>query len=437
MGFAHDMSDAPELSDEPVIVKDGGGDLVIDKPAARFITDKQGRKEARQYNHELFLRDVDAVGLEIAWDDFTAQIVWRKAGKTAWRPFGDEHYAAIVLQMDRNGFVVQQPSTVRPAVYAHAIKHRVDLLADWVEQLPAWDGVERVERFWIDYAGAADTPYIRAVGAYSWTAQAGRALDPGCQADMVPILVSKQGTRKTSLVRAIAPAEEQFVEINLMDRDDDTTRKMRGKTVVELGELRGMHTRAKEDIKAFITRRVEEWVPKYQEFAKQFKRRFVFYGTTNRDDFLADETGERRYLPFEVGDDMQLDVEGVERDREQLWAEAVAMWREGGIRWQDAERLAAGEHERFKETDAWTPMVRRWLLEDDPLSGGAPVNRPYAWGTQDVLVGAVGLTAKQIGRGEQIRVGAVLKELGCARKKVRGLGWVYSAERGALDDIFG
>lgn len=437
MGWSPDLSDAPDLPEvaEPEKGKE------IERVEPRYITDNKGRKEARQYNHELFLRDVDAVGLDIAWDDFTAQIVWRRAGGDGWRVFGDEHYSAIVRAMDRNGFVVQAPSSIRAAVYAHAVNHRVDTLADWVNGLPKWDGVERVERFWVDYAGAADRPYIRAVGRYAWTAQAGRALEPGCQADMVPILVSKQGTRKTSLVRAIAPGEEQFVEINLMDRDDDTTRKMRGKTVVELGELRGMHSRAKEDIKAFITRRTEEWVPKYQEFAKQFKRRFLFYGTTNRDDFLADETGERRYLPFEVGEDVQLDVEGVERDRLQLWAEAVAMWRAEGIAWREAERLAAGEHDRFKEEDAWTPNVRRWLLEDDPLTGGAPVDRPYGWGTEDALVGALGMPAKQIGRGDQTRMGAVLKALGCWHRRVRGKGKVYRAfreelETGGDDDLF-
>lgn len=433
MGWSPDVSDAPEL---PEVAEPEGGDSGQTPaiPAPRYITNKKGEKEARQYNHELFLRDTEAVGLETSWDDYTAQIVWRRAGGGAvWRPFGDEHYSAIVRAMDRNGFVVQQPSTVRPAVYAHAIKHRVDTLADWVEALPEWDGVERVERFWIDYAGAADTPYVRAVGLYSWTAQAGRALDAGCQADMVPILVSKQGTRKTSLVRAIAPGEDQFVEINLMDRDDDTTRKMRGKSVVELGELRGMHSRAKEDIKAFVTRRTEEWVPKYQEFAKQFKRRFVFYGTTNKDDFLADETGERRYLPFDVGEDMQLDVEGVVRDREQLWAEAVALWRDGGIRWQDAERLAAGEHEKFKDIDPWTPIARRWLLEDDPLNGGAPVDRPFSWGTDDVLVGAIGLASKHIGRGEQTRLGKLLLGIkGMEKKKIKGVGWRYHISREAL-----
>jgi hypothetical protein len=404
-------------------------------PTPLYRVTKQGRKESSAYNHELFLRDVDAAGLDIAWDDYSAQIVWRKAGSEHWHLFGDEHYSEIVRQMDRNGFVPQAPASIRAAVHSHAMLKRLDLFAQWGETLPKWDGVSRVERFWIDYGKAADTPYIRAVGRYSWTAQAGRMLDPGCQVDMVPILVGAQGARKTSLIRAIAPASDMFIEINLLDRDDDTTRKMRGRAVAELGELRGLHARDKDDVKAFITRRVEDWVPKYKEFPSQFKRRFVFYGSTNRDDFLADPTGERRYLPFWVGE--ELDVEGVERDRLQLWAEAVALYKEHGVMWQDAERLAAGEHAHFKEEDAWLAPIRNWLLEDDALNGGAPVDRPYTWGTDDALA-ALGIKASQINRGHQIRVGAVLAALGCTKKRVRGEGWRYIAFRDKLegDDLF-
>lgn len=435
MGYQHDLSDAPELVDEPETT---GKELAKEAPPQpRYLTNKQGRKESSAYNHELFLRS-DGNPFKLAWDDFTANVIRAPAddppGEERWRLFADEHYSAIVRQMDRHGFVPQAPSAIRPAVHSHAMEHKVDTAAEWASRLPEWDGVERIETFWIDYAGVEDTAYIRAVGRYSWTAQAGRLLDPGCQADMVPILVGPQGVRKTSLIAAIAPSPEWFTEINLLERDDDTSRKMRGVLVAELGELRGMHARDKEDVKAFITRRREKWVPKYQEFAKSFKRRFVFYGSTNKDAFLADETGERRWLPFRVGNDTQLDVEGVERDRDQLWAEAIARWREHGIEWREAERLALHEHEQFKEVDEWSPRVRAWLLEkgalDDPEL--APADMPYQWGTSEVLVGALGFRDRDLSHGLQIRVGAVLIALGCWKKRVRGRGNMYRAFREKL-----
>ncbi|MCL5460249.1 virulence-associated E family protein, partial [Loigolactobacillus coryniformis] len=78
--------------------------------------------------------------------------------------------------------------------------------------------------------------------------------------------------------------------------------------------------------------------------ATQFPRRCLFIGTTNREEFLADETGNRRWAPIVVTGG---DVNKIDADREQLWAEALVMWREGGIKWQELDRLAGGEHAQF------------------------------------------------------------------------------------------
>jgi predicted P-loop ATPase len=173
-------------------------------------------------------------------------------------------------------------------------------------------------------------------------------------------------------------------------------------------------------------------VPKYKEFSDKFKRRLVMYGTTNRDDFLGDETGERRWLPFEVDDKLKLRVEELEQDREQLWAEAVTLWKQHGVMWQDAERLAAAEHGKYKGEDPWTAPVVRWLLEEDELAGGAPVDREYQWGTNEVLIGALGRKVGELRHADQMRVGAILRGLGCWKKRVRGKGWVYRAFREQL-----
>src|SRR5690606_3366906 len=161
-----------------------GGDV-------RYIVDKQGRKENRAYNHAVFLSSDDCP-VKIRWDNFTANIIKApsgdREGEERWTLFSDEHYSHIVRQMDRHGFGPQSPSAIRPAVHSHAMLQSVDSAMIWAERLPEWDGVERVERFWVTYAGVADTAYARAVGRYSWTAQAGRLLDPGCQVDMTPIL---------------------------------------------------------------------------------------------------------------------------------------------------------------------------------------------------------------------------------------------------------
>ena len=109
----------------------------------------------------------------------------------------------------------------------------------------------------------------------------GRILVPGIQADIMPILVGDQGLLKSTALAAIVPSPDFFAEINLSDKDADLARIMRGKLVVEIGELKGMRSRDIEHTKAFVTRRYEQWVPKYKEFTATYPRRAVLFGTTN------------------------------------------------------------------------------------------------------------------------------------------------------------
>lgn len=453
----HDRTDAEFLAkmgcqrmkpeDFPELSPDESGDsqnrpVDLAKPARskiQFMLNKQGLIEIREYNMAQFFMHPELCGKRIVWDDFSAKLAWCPPddlrGEERWTEFADEHLVQLCETMDRFGFEKgAKPHTIRAAVYRAAMKNRVDLAIAWAERLPEWDGVPRVERFWSVYGAAEGKAYTRAVSRYTWTALAGRVLDPGCQVDMVPILIGEQGTRKTSLIAAIAPTRDWFTDINLMQRDDDTSRKMRGKVVVELDELRGLQGRAVEDVKSFITRREEEWVPKYQEFTKTFKRRFVMLGSTNRDDFLGDPTGERRYLPLEVGIGRKLDVEHLVADRDQLWAEAIAMWRQSGIDWREAEDLAVAEHVKYKSTDPWAPLVINWLCDYQamPLSfESAPIDNPYAWSTEDVLLGAGLVDKKRLEKRDQMRMGRLLKALG-AKKKHTSKGATYAISREQL-----
>lgn len=403
-----------------------------------YMIDSKGRKEANTYNLVKFSGDIELSGRQIAFDAFTSQIVVApggdERGKERWRPWKDADYARLALTADRNGFKTTQAHTWRPAVGLVAEVNQIDTGVEWTKRLK-WDGVRRVETFMSDYLGTEDNPYTRAVGRYLWTALAGRMAEPGVQADMVPILVGAQGTRKTSAVRAMAPHINMFTSVNLMHRDDDTARRLRGVSVVELGELRGLQSRDAEDVKDFITKREEEWVPKYMEFKVTFKRRCVMIGTTNRDDFLADPTGERRYLPIDVClDGHPIDVDRIEADRKQLWAEGLELFAKSGIDYADAERLARREHHRYKAQDAWEPLVIRWLLEPNGLTGVAPIDAPFEWGVSDMLIEAVGLKASQLNRAVEMRAAGILRGLG-ASKRQRGGKRLYGVQRFYLEQI--
>jgi hypothetical protein len=426
----------PVVEEEPAAEPGTAIEVVEEQePEVRFITDGKGRIEANTYNFVQFLTHPHLAGRHIAYDDFTAQIVWAPQGEPDnWRAWRDSDYASVAMRMDNRGFKSLQPATLRPAVIKAAELRATDLALQWAERLPAWDGVERIERFLPDYLKTDDDEYHRSVGRYIWTAHAGRLLVPGIKADMATIWQGPQGQYKSAALLAMSPVSSMFLELKVGHRDADTPRLMRGVLVVEMSEMSRVRNIDDEDFKTFITKQVETWVPKYQEFSTSFKRRAILHGTCNPEDILKDPTGSRRFLPFRVcgaGDaGTMIDLDRIAADRDQLWAEGIAKFKAGGIDWREAETLAKDEHVKFSSADAWGPAVTRWLLEEDPMTGKVPVDNPYTWGTTDVLVGAIGKRLAQVTPGDQARVGAVLVALGALRKRRRGMaGWVYRVER--------
>lgn len=440
MGYS--QADFPELEpedDEP------GTEIEVSVPKAekRYICDDKGRRECNSYNLVQFLSDPEETGRIIAWDEFTAQIIWAPVDDpTRWKVWHDADYVAVSMRMDNRGFKPHQPSTLRPHVLFVARRNLRDMAIEWSKTLPEWDGVKRIERFLPDYLHTPDTRYERAVGRYLWTAHAGRLLDPGCKADMALIWYGRQGSRKSTAVELMSPSPDMFVAIKATGRDDDTARKMRGRLVVELGELAGFKGREVEDIKEWIAKKVEEWTPKYQEFGTKFKRRCLLHGTTNIDNILNDPTGARRFLPITVcyehlieaevpeGGPVVCETDRIKADRDQLWAEAIAVWREQGVLYAEAEQLARGEHYKYEDVDNWVDAVARWMTEEDPMTGKAPCERPYEWGVDDALAGALGKPKSHITRADQSRVGGLLTKIGCRKKRVWDRGWRYAAPKG-------
>lgn len=403
VGFMAAQFDVVEYEPEPG---------VIDPPS--FARNPQtGKILATISNLMLALRSPEWLTADVAFDDFRSELMITRAGRREWRPFIDADYTRLRLVLEAKGLGVGS-EMIREAVGLRGDENRFDSAILWLEnEVPAWDGVPRIDGFYPTYWGAEDTAYTRAVGAYTWTALAGRVLSPGCQADMVPILFGGQGIGKSRGVAAMVPSREFFAELDLGDRDTDKGRLMRGKLIGELGELKGLHSREIESIKSFITSEVDEWTPKYKEFAIKMKRRLVFMGTTNRREFLADETGNRRWLPLEA---TRVDRDGIVRDRLQLWAEARDRWKAGGVEFHKAERLATDHHDSYRIRDMWEETVSTWLFEVDPLTNERPADREMT--AADILVGALRFEPKSVKRGDEMRLSKVLGALGMVSRQL-------------------
>ena len=402
---AADFEDLTQLA----TVEGGPQALVVldDTSPVGLSRTKDGMIEVTVNNVSRALDAVGWLGFDIRYDEFKGQVVWSPAGTEQWRPWTDADYTRLRLRLEHRGFKPVGRELARDAVNMRADNHRIDTAIVWLDGL-RWDGTPRIEQFWSTYFSVEDTPYTRAVSLYTWTALAGRALEPGLQADMVPVLTGAQGAGKSRGVAAIAPSDDTRTALSFHEPDTERARKMKGVLVAELAELQGMKTRDREEIKAWVTRSREHWVPKYQEMATSYPRRCVLFGTTNEDGFLADETGERRWLPMKVG--ALVDIEGIKRDRDQLWAEAAARFTADGLAWRGAVELAPAAQAAFSEEDAWEDAITRWLGVED-LDGTTPGSREFLT-TSEVLAGAIGVETKSVKRADQMRVARCVQKIG-------------------------
>lgn len=380
----------------------------IEGPA--YVRDsKTGKIKPLLNNFLLWLRDLPRRGDTIRFDVFRDELTWHPVTHPA-RPFTDADYTRLRSRAEAEGFMPLHPTMIRDAVRLVAQESCYDSAQDWLAGLPAWDGIDRLSSFCVTYLGAAPSPYATAVARYLWTAMAGRIRVPGAQTDMCVILVSGQGTGKSTSVRTIAPCPDYYAEVSLSDNDADRARLTRGKTLIELAELRGLHTKDMESIKAFVTRRDDEWVPKYFEMRTTYRRRFVMIGTTNDEEMLADSTGARRWLPIRVG--IQ-DIAALKRDHLQLWAQAKDLEAREGIAWHQAHTLAQDEHANFMVSDAWEDVIRDWLRRPG-LSGVAPQDEPFVR-VADIMTECLKLDMGRTRKIEQMRISDCLKGLGYVR----------------------
>jgi predicted P-loop ATPase len=145
---------------------------------------------------------------------------------------------------------------------------------------------------------------------------------PGTKFDNIVVLEGQQGTGKSSAV-AILAGRDFFSDQDLLTLDAKAQMEaLEGVWLFEIPELAGMRRADVEKIKAFASRWEDRARPAYGRFRENRKRRCIFVGTTNDNEYLNDPTGNRRFWPVATG---TIDLDGLERDRDQLWAEATAL----------------------------------------------------------------------------------------------------------------
>lgn len=196
-----------------------------------------------------------------------------------------------------------------------------------------WDGNPRVETFLVKWMKCEDNEYTREVSRLIFAGGIHRIYNPGCKFDDVPVLIgTKQGEGKSTFVRWLAMRDEFFTEVTEIEGQKGME-SIEGAWICEMGELLALN-RAKdvEAVKSFITRQVDHYRRPYDKRTSDYKRSCVFIGTTNKEQFLTDKTGNRRFYPVKVnqtGYDLFEHKEEIQADIRQCWAEAKAYYDDG------------------------------------------------------------------------------------------------------------
>jgi predicted P-loop ATPase len=356
----------------------------------------------------------------LRYDDFGLRTIalrpppWAKKKDNSWQPtqWTDHEDSLAAEWLQRQGINVPT-RVVSEAVETVAKENSFHPIRDYLEAL-AWDYEERVENFSTTYLGATGNPtYHQAVSRCLFVSAIARVMKPGVKADHVCILEGPQGVGKSSVVEELS---KPWFSDDIADLGTkDSAMQVRSTWVMELSELSAMTKSAMEKIKAFISRKHDRYRPPYGRRVVEVPRQNIFIGSTNDASWNKDLTGARRFFPIACGN---IDLAAVKRDRDQLWAEAFAMYKEGVQWWlkEDETAIAAKEQEARLEIDEWREPIERHVENVEQVTVG------------EILKGVFGLEGAKWDQRSQNRVANCLKSMGwfrCQRRVDGRKTWVY------------
>ena len=252
-------------------------------------------------------------------------------------------------------------------------RRKYNPIADVLDALPAWNEQAERSSILIEYLGAADTPYNRAVTELLFNGAVMRALQPGCKFDLCITLVGGQGIGKSTLSGALALREEFFSDNVGNISTKEAAENIQGRWIVEIGELAGFSKKEIETVKLFLSQQWDTYRASYEKYSEQRPRRCIFIATTNSASFLNDYTGARRFLPVRCNEVTPsknvFDKRALAEDVTQAYAQTMDLYRKHeALPLMLPANLAAdalAAQEAFAAEDTKTGLILEWLQHNN------------------------------------------------------------------------
>lgn len=290
--------------------------------------------------------------------DVNGCLPWKQI-KEGWN---DSDMAAIKVYFDKT-YGVWSPTKLKEALIAVAAERAYHPIKEYLNSLPPWDGVKRVDKLLIDYLGAEDNEYSKAVIRKTLVAAVARIYEPGTKFDSVLILNGPQGIGKSTLFSRLGKG--WFSDsLTLGDmRDKAAAEKLQGYWLLELGELAGIKKTDVETVKSFVSRTDDKYRASYGVNVESHPRQCVIVGTTNSETgFLRDITGNRRFWPVRVSGNSSKKAWEL-KEIDEVWTEALFIYKQGEDLFLKGEeaRIAQSEQAEAMEGDDREGLVREYL----------------------------------------------------------------------------
>ena len=388
---------------------------------AKLLRTDKGKVKSLLENASIAFRHAPEWEGSIAFDEFRQRVrVVREcpiAGDVP-RDWTDADDTNATKWLQRNGVEVGVEMAGRE-IWAVAWENRFNPLRDWLESLH-WDGTKRVDTWLFDYLGARKSEhensvtYISAVGRMWLVSGVARVMRPGEKVDTMLVLEGEQGAGKSRALRILA-GDAFFCDSMPDIHSKDAQIQTFGSWIIEFSELDAMSRAETSAVKAFISRQEEKLRRPYGRQNEIVPRQCVFAGTTNTRDYLRDETGNRRFWPVECG---LIDCDRLAEDREQLWAEAVELYRERAKWWIENPGVldAAVEEQMARfQSDPWQDAIAKYTANCGAVK------------CEDILE-HLGRKLADMTQADRNRVGRCLKVLGFKSKYTRTMGRCYVKE---------
>ena len=337
----------------------------------------------------------------LVWlDTFYHRIFTKWRAKDA-RPWIDADTKHLCWQLQREfSLAKMSKETVLDAVSVIAAMNERNEPRDWMDSL-MWDGIPRVESFLSNYMGVDDSIYTRAISKNFWTGIAARTYWPGCQLDNMLVFKGKQGIRKSSALRIIGGKWYTAAGDNVLSKDFYEI--LQGKLIIEVAELAGFHNSEMVIINRVVTNPTDRFRVSYGHLAEDHPRQCIFAATTNEDMPLRDHTGGRRFWPVKCGEIL---IEEIIKNRSQLFAEAVSLYKAGTTWFEVPQAETEAEQEDNRQADVWEEVI------SDATSHREQI-------TTNEIAQILKISIDKLDRMTQVRIGKCMRVIGYEYRPIR------------------